>query len=219
MTARPAASRRRLLRKHHQRVPRSAPGLSGKAVAARPNGLLPKGSPANRSCIYYRITDAHIHALKGDGAEGKAERIQTLRCQACTTTFSTRRDTPLYRLKTASDRVAQVLSALSEGLDVSAATRVFGHRQATITSWLTPAGAHSATLHDRTFRALHLPTCSWMRFALDCAAEPTACGCGSPLRCSPKSFRCCPAGRSSWLASPSACCSSKRALHLRPTPT
>jgi IS1 family transposase len=107
--------------------------------------------------MYYRITDARIHALVGDGAEGKAERIQTLRCQACTTTFSTRRDTPLYRLKTASHRVAEVLSALSEGLDLSAAARVFGHRQATITTWLARAGAHSATLHDRTFRALHLP--------------------------------------------------------------
>jgi IS1 family transposase len=85
------------------------------------------------------------------------QKIQTLRCQACTTTFSTRRDTPLYRLKTASHRVAQVLSALSEGLDVSAAARVFGHRQATITTWLTRAGAHTATLHDRTFRTLHLP--------------------------------------------------------------
>jgi transposase-like protein len=111
----------------------------------------------NRTCPYYRITDAHVHALVGDGAEGKAERIQTLRCQACTTTFSTRRDTPLYRLKTASHRVAQVLSALSEGLDLSAAARVFGHRQVTITTWLTRAGAHSATLHDCTFRALHLP--------------------------------------------------------------
>jgi IS1 family transposase len=107
--------------------------------------------------MYYRITDAHVHALVGDGVEGKIERIQTLRCQACTTTFSTRRDTPLYRLKTASHRVAEVLSALSEGLDVSAATRVFGHHQTTITTWLTRAGAHSATLHDRTFRDLHLP--------------------------------------------------------------
>ena len=80
-----------------------------------------------------------------------------MRYQACTTSFSTRRDTPLYRLKTASHRVAQVLSALSEGLDLSAASRVFGHRQTTITTWLTRAGAHSATLHDRTFRALHLP--------------------------------------------------------------
>jgi IS1 family transposase len=111
----------------------------------------------NRICMYYRITDAHVHALVGDGVEGKIERIQTLRCQACTTTFSTRRDTPLYRLKTASHRVAEVLSALSEGLDVSAAVRVFGHRHATITTWLTRAGTHSATLHDRIFRDLHLP--------------------------------------------------------------
>jgi hypothetical protein len=50
-----------------------------------------------------------------------------------------------------------VLTALSEGLDVSAAVRVFGHRHATITTWLTRAGGHSVTLHDRTFRDLHLP--------------------------------------------------------------
>jgi IS1 family transposase len=34
--------------------------------------------------------------------------------------------------------------------------RVFGHRHATITTWLTRAGQHSATLHDRLFRNLHL---------------------------------------------------------------
>jgi len=33
---------------------------------------------------------------------------------------------------------------------------VFGHRHATITTWLTRAGTHSATLYDRTFRHLHL---------------------------------------------------------------
>ena len=65
--------------------------------------------------------------------------------------------TPLYRLKTASQPVAEVLTALTEGLDVSAAARVFGHRHATITSWLTRAGEHSATLHDRLFQGLHLP--------------------------------------------------------------
>ncbi len=110
----------------------------------------------NRLCAYYQIIDAHIHALVGDGAHGQREQIQTLRCQACEATFSTRRDTPLYRLKTASSRVAEVLTALAEGLSVSAAVRVFGHRHATITRWLTRAGAHSATLHDRFFRQLHL---------------------------------------------------------------
>ncbi len=109
------------------------------------------------TCPYYRVTDAQIHALVGDGLEGKTERIQSLRCQACGITFSARRDTPLYRLKTSSQRVAEVLTALAEGLSVAAAVRVFGHRHATITAWLTRAGIHSATLHDRVFQRLHLP--------------------------------------------------------------
>jgi len=65
--------------------------------------------------------------------------------------------TPLYRLKAASHRVAEVLAALAEGLDVAAAVRVFGHRPATITRWLTRAGAHSATLHERSFHHLQVP--------------------------------------------------------------
>jgi hypothetical protein len=52
----------------------------------------------NRKCSYFGITDAHIHALVGDGKHGQAERIQTFRCQACHTTFTCRRNTALYRL-------------------------------------------------------------------------------------------------------------------------
>ncbi len=111
----------------------------------------------NHACVYHGITDAQVHALVGDGMHGKHERIQTFRCQACGTTFTSRRDTPLYRLKTSSTRVAEVLSALAEGLTVAAAVRVFGHSQGTISTWLTRAGAHSAALHDRWFRHLQLP--------------------------------------------------------------
>jgi IS1 family transposase len=111
----------------------------------------------NQTCAYYGIADAYIHALVGDGTHGRRERIQTLRCQACKVTFSTRRGTPLYRLKTYSSRIAEVLTALSEGLDVAAAVRVLGHRHATITTWLTRAGQHSATLHRHFFQHLHLP--------------------------------------------------------------
>ncbi len=111
----------------------------------------------NRICPYAGITDADIHALVGDGKHGHAERIQTFRCQACRTTFSARRHTPLYRLKTPSHQVAMVLTALAEGLDPSAAERVFGFRQATITTWLTRAGLHAQTLHNRFFRTLHIP--------------------------------------------------------------
>jgi transposase-like protein len=80
----------------------------------------------NQQCPYFGITDAHIHALVGDGKHGQAERIQTFRCQACHTTFTARRHTPLYRLKTPSQQIAVVLSALAEGLDLSAAERVAG---------------------------------------------------------------------------------------------
>jgi hypothetical protein len=95
--------------------------------------------------------------LFGDGKHGQAERIQTFRCQACRTTFSARRDTPFYQLKTPSQQVTVVLIAMAEGLDPSAAERVFGYRQATITRWLTRAGKHAGLFHERSFRNLHIP--------------------------------------------------------------
>jgi IS1 family transposase/transposase-like protein len=111
----------------------------------------------NQQCLYFGNTNSQIHALVGDGKHGRAEQIQTFRCQACRTTYSARRDTPLYRLKTPSHQVAMVLTALAEGLDPSAAERVFGYQQATITTWLTRAGEHAQTLHGRSFCHLHLP--------------------------------------------------------------
>ncbi len=111
----------------------------------------------NQQCPYFGITEALIHALVGDGKHGHAERIQTFRCQACHTTFTARLHTPLYRLKTPSPQIAMVLTVLAEGLDPSAAERVFGYRQATITSWLTRAGRHAELFHERSFRNLHIP--------------------------------------------------------------
>jgi IS1 family transposase/transposase-like protein len=98
-----------------------------------------------------------MHAVVSDGSFGKAERIQSWRCQACQTVFSARLHTPMYRLKTPSHQVALVLSTLAEGLDVSAAERVFGFRHATITRWLVRAGAHAQILHQRTFFHLEIP--------------------------------------------------------------
>lgn len=106
-------------------------------------------------CPSYQITDAHVHALVGDGSHGTGERIQIFRCQACRTTFSARRNTPLYRLKTPASRVGEVLTALCEGLDVEAAGRVFGDQPVTLTSWLTRALEQSRRWHHCTLQ--HLP--------------------------------------------------------------
>jgi IS1 family transposase/transposase-like protein len=127
----------------------------------------------NPQCPYAGITDARVHALVGDGTHGRIERIQTFRCQACRTTFSARRHTPLYRLKTPSQQIAMVLTALAEGLDPSAAERVFGYRQATITTWLTRVGRHAEIFHERCFRNLHLPHLQLdeLRTRLRCAKQ------------------------------------------------
>jgi IS1 family transposase len=132
-------------------------GRRAGACATLARGEKPAGSPKrvntegfacpNQQCPYYEIPDAQIHALVGDGKHGRAEKIQSFRGPACRTTFTARRHTPLYRLKPPSHQVAVVLSALAEGLDPSAAERVFGFRQATLTSWLSRAGVHAQSLH------------------------------------------------------------------------
>src|SRR5215469_16377179 len=81
--------------------------------------------------------------LLGDGKHGQAERIQTYRCQACHSTFSARRHTPLYRLKTPSHQVAVVLSGalggFPKGWTLPQQSGSQGYRQATITTWLSRA--------------------------------------------------------------------------------
>jgi transposase-like protein len=134
------------------------PWREGKSRRGAPKRVNIEGFACpNHRCPYYGITDSHIHALVGDGTHGHAERIQTFRCQACRTTFTSRRNTPLYRLKTPSQQIAMVLSSLAEGLDPSAAERVFGYRQATITVKLTRVGEHAQTLHERFFCHLLIP--------------------------------------------------------------
>src|SRR6266568_2040117 len=146
----------------------------------------------NQQCPYSGITDAHIHALVGDGKHGHAEQIQTFRGPACHTTFTARRHTPLYRLKTPSHQIGMVLSARAEGLDASAAERVFGYRQATISTWLTRAGQHAQSFHEHMFCHLRLAYVQLDHCcARDSAATPTSCGCGWPSIPRQRSFPSC----------------------------
>jgi len=98
-----------------------------------------------------------VHTLVGYGKRGKGHDIQTLRCRTCGCVFSSRRNTPLYYIKTAHDRIEIVLWRLAEGVDVSVLVRYTGHVDATLTRWLVRAGLHSQRLHDRLFVDLKLP--------------------------------------------------------------
>jgi hypothetical protein len=119
-----------------------------KSRRGAPKRILTEGYACpNQQCAYFGITEDHIHALVGDGKHGYAERIQTFRCQACHTTFSARRNTPLYRLKTPSHHIAMVLSALGSW------ARPFRCR----TGLRVSSGYHHHLAHARWAARAHLP--------------------------------------------------------------
>jgi IS1 family transposase len=105
----------------------------------------------NSRCIYFGIIDAAVRALVGDGKGGINKDIQLLTCQCCGEGFSSRRNTPLYYLKTAVEKIEMCLWFLAEGVDEATLARYTGHVDATISRWLTRAGQHGEKLHHKLF--------------------------------------------------------------------
>jgi hypothetical protein len=60
----------------------------------------------------------------------------------------------MYYLKTPSRRVSEVMTALAEGVDTSAAQRIFHHDRRTLARWLKRCGAHAQRFHDAFFKHL-----------------------------------------------------------------
>jgi IS1 family transposase/transposase-like protein len=134
------------------------PWREGRSRRGAPRRIATEGHACRRpGCRYYGITDARVHALIAAGRQGRTDRIQQFRCQACGTKVSARAGTALAHLKTPPYRIGEVLSALAEGLDICAAVRVFGHGEATITRWRERAACHADRLHGQFLRELHLP--------------------------------------------------------------
>jgi IS1 family transposase len=131
------------------------PWATQKSKRGRPKTVETEGHCCpNPGCVYYGITDARLHALVGDGQHYGADTIQYLRCQACHTKVSVRRNTPMYDLKTPVRRVDEVVTATSEGVDVAAASRIFKHDERTIQRWLARMATHSQRLHNHFFHDL-----------------------------------------------------------------
>jgi hypothetical protein len=66
----------------------------------------------------------------------------------------------------------------AEGLDSSAAGRVFGYREETIRTWLARGGGHAAQVHKHFAITCSWATRSWMSRVRRCATRRTSCGCG-----------------------------------------
>jgi transposase-like protein/IS1 family transposase len=109
----------------------------------------------NAACEYYKVTDARVHALRWDGQRNK-EATDQWECGACDSKHTAHLGTPLYRLKTASDRVKLAVHLAMKGMNIADISEVTGHSESTITRWLERSGAHSERLHEQRFRHLVL---------------------------------------------------------------
>ena len=133
-------------------TPDVLPWSARKSSRGRPKSATTDGFYCdNPACHYFQVRDETLHALVRDGVRGKHEPIPWLRCQACGHRFSQRRHTAMRALKTPSHRVDEVITALGEGVDQAAATRIFRHHPTTIARWLTRFATLDAPLHDRFF--------------------------------------------------------------------
>lgn len=57
----------------------------------RPKTVVTDGYACNNSeCLYFNVTDGHLHALVGNGNHQGADTIQYFKCQACGTKVSAR---------------------------------------------------------------------------------------------------------------------------------
>ena len=145
---------------------------------------------SNPACVYFGCTVASLHALVSDGFRGKAEPIHRWTCQACGLSVSERWRTPMYYLKTPSLRVGEVMTALAEGVDESAAQRIFHHDRRTIARWLKRCGSHALRLHDLFFRRLRCAHLQLDELVTKSVVASIASGSGPSSMLRPRS---CPA--------------------------
>src|SRR5260370_29151702 len=93
------------------------------------------------------------HEAKRFGTYGR-KRSQRYRCPGCYATFSEPRKRPLGRHYTDSDKAAQIVNLLLEGMSVRAVSRITGAHQGTILSLLLTVGDNCRNLFDKQVRGI-----------------------------------------------------------------
>ena len=84
---------------------------------------------------------------KGNISE-HSQAEQRCYCKVCETTFSIKKGTIFYRLKTDPVRVMMVITLLAYGCPVQAIVAAFGFDKRTVKKWWKRAGAHCQQVHD-----------------------------------------------------------------------
>lgn len=108
------------------------------------------------TCPYYKITSADVHALRWDGVSNAREGTDSWECGYCGSKHTERLGTPLYRLKTDSDRVALAIHMSMKGMSSADIGEILKHSDQTIRRWIERSGRHSERLHNKMFRDMRV---------------------------------------------------------------
>ncbi len=80
---------------------------------------------------------------------GKTRKgVQRYKCKTCGKYFVETTGTIFYRKRTPEHEILEVLALLAEGNRISSLSRVKGHKEDTILSWLREAAKHAAEVED-----------------------------------------------------------------------
>lgn len=80
----------------------------------------------------------------GHGRNGR----QRYQCITCGKTFTETHGTLFYRRRTSESEIVETLAMLAEGMRISSVSRVKGHKEDTILSWLRQASAHAQAVEE-----------------------------------------------------------------------
>lgn len=69
-------------------------------------------------------------------------------CRECGRTFSARKGTVLYRLRTEGEQVTLVVTLLANGCPLAAVVKAFGYDERTVKAWWERAGEHCQQVHE-----------------------------------------------------------------------
>jgi transposase-like protein len=110
---------------------------------AKPGDFCP-----NEACPDYRKLQSQPGKPNVIKAGKTRKGVQRFQCNTCGKYFVETTGTIFYRKRTPEDQILETLALLAEGSRISSLTRVKGHKEDTILSWLREAARHTEALED-----------------------------------------------------------------------
>jgi transposase-like protein len=99
--------------------------------------------------VFCPNTRCHARGQTGQGNIGiHSQKEQRFICHECHKTFSARKGTVFYRLRTSAETVVLVVTLLAHGCPVHAIVAAFGFDERTVAAWWARSGRQGQTVHE-----------------------------------------------------------------------